>query len=61
MVVPSGLADSLNAPSLMGVMGATGLVPHQGNGETPSLAGSASADPVKEPQMAHAVEHPGRL
>jgi regulator of protease activity HflC (stomatin/prohibitin superfamily) len=27
MVVPSGLADSLNAPSLMGVMGATGLIP----------------------------------
>jgi regulator of protease activity HflC (stomatin/prohibitin superfamily) len=25
MVVPSGLADSLNVPSLMGVMGATGL------------------------------------
>ena len=28
MVVPSGLADSLNVPSMMGVMGATGLVPH---------------------------------
>jgi hypothetical protein len=27
MVVPSGLADSLNVPSLMGVMGAAGLVP----------------------------------
>jgi regulator of protease activity HflC (stomatin/prohibitin superfamily) len=28
MVVPSGLADSLNVPSMMGVMGAAGLVPH---------------------------------
>lgn len=27
MVVPSGLADSLNTPSLMGLMGATGFVP----------------------------------
>ena len=27
MVVPSGLANSLNVPSLMGVMGAAGLVP----------------------------------
>jgi regulator of protease activity HflC (stomatin/prohibitin superfamily) len=30
MVVPSGLADSLNVPSLMGVMGATGFVPRDG-------------------------------
>ena len=36
MVVPSGLADSLNAPSVMGVMGAAGLVPSNGaeSGET---------------------------
>ncbi len=27
MVVPSGLADSLNMPALMGMMGASGLVP----------------------------------
>jgi len=33
MVVPSGLADSLNTPSVMGLMGATGLVPHNGAGE----------------------------
>ena len=32
MVVPSGLADSLNAPSLMGVMGVAGLVPKNGAG-----------------------------
>ena len=30
MVVPSGLADSLNVPSLMGMMGASGLVPKDG-------------------------------
>jgi hypothetical protein len=30
MVVPSGLADSLNVPSLMGVVGAAGLIPHGG-------------------------------
>lgn len=29
MVVPSGLADSLNVPALMGVMGATGHVPKE--------------------------------
>ena len=33
MVVPSGLADSLNTPSVMGLMGATGLVPRNGAGE----------------------------
>ena len=32
MVVPSTLADSLNAPSIMGVIGATGLVPKDGDG-----------------------------
>jgi hypothetical protein len=30
MVVPSGLADSLNVPRLTGLMGATGLVPKDG-------------------------------
>ena len=37
MVVPSGLADSLNVPKLMGLMGGTGLLPRDdgtpGNGE----------------------------
>jgi hypothetical protein len=28
MVVPSGLADSLNLPGIMGMMGASGRVPH---------------------------------
>jgi regulator of protease activity HflC (stomatin/prohibitin superfamily) len=30
MVVPSGLADSLNAPALMGLVGASRLAPHHG-------------------------------
>jgi regulator of protease activity HflC (stomatin/prohibitin superfamily) len=30
MVVPSGLADSLNAPSVMGMLGASGLAPRAG-------------------------------
>jgi hypothetical protein len=30
MVVPSGLADSLNLPAVMGMMGAAGLVPRDG-------------------------------
>lgn len=32
MVVPSGLVDSLNAPGLLGMLGASGLVPRQGEG-----------------------------
>jgi regulator of protease activity HflC (stomatin/prohibitin superfamily) len=35
MVVPSGLADSLNLPSLMGMVGASGLVP--GREGTPAI------------------------
>jgi regulator of protease activity HflC (stomatin/prohibitin superfamily) len=30
MVVPSGLADSLNVPAVMGMMGASGMVPRDG-------------------------------
>src|SRR5512132_1764108 len=33
MVVPSGLADSLNVPSLLGLAGGSGLVPHNGHSE----------------------------
>lgn len=43
MVVPSGLADSLNVPSVMGVMGATALVPRNGAGEAPGAAGGQPA------------------
>lgn len=39
MVVPSGLADSLNVPSLTGLMGAAGYVPKNGAvGEAPEAA-----------------------
>jgi regulator of protease activity HflC (stomatin/prohibitin superfamily) len=48
MVVPSGLADSLNAPALMGVMGATGRVPQDGAGEGPAAGGEVVA-PAREP------------
>ena len=41
MVVPSGLADSLNVPSLMGTLGARGLLPRDSNGEEHDLAGAA--------------------
>ena len=38
MVVPSGLADSLNVPSLLGIAGARGLVPNQ-HGTTDAAPG----------------------
>jgi regulator of protease activity HflC (stomatin/prohibitin superfamily) len=47
MVVPSGLADSLNVPSLMGVMGATGLVPSE-DGEPPRTGLSAATEAPKD-------------
>ncbi len=48
MVVPSGLADALNAPAMMGLMGATGLVPKDGAAEAAAPASSEAARPVKE-------------
>ena len=47
MVVPSGLADSLNVPSLMGVMGATGLVPSE-DGEPPRMGPGAPTEAPKD-------------
>ena len=47
MVVPSGLADALNVPSLMGIMGATGLLPKEGAGEGAVTAGGEAAGPAK--------------
>jgi hypothetical protein len=43
MVVPSGLADSLNHPSLMGLLGASGLVPKEppANGATDRVPATA--------------------
>lgn len=49
MVVPSGLADSLNVPSLMGVMGATGMVPHQGATTLSPSEDGEPADLRREP------------
>ncbi|MGK2962337.1 MAG: slipin family protein [Gemmatimonadaceae bacterium] len=50
MVVPSGLADSLNVPSLLGVAGAANLLPHKGTVEKPKEE-AAQATP-NEPAVA---------
>jgi regulator of protease activity HflC (stomatin/prohibitin superfamily) len=47
MVVPSGLANSLNVPSLMGVLGASGLVPHDGGSGAPATAAAEGAGAPK--------------
>jgi len=44
MVVPSGLADSLNVPSLMGLMGGSGLA--QKSGESHATGSGESARPA---------------
>jgi hypothetical protein len=46
MVVPSGLADSLNVPSLMGAMGGAGLLPKEAGTEI--TAAAAPSKPPKE-------------
>jgi regulator of protease activity HflC (stomatin/prohibitin superfamily) len=51
MVVPSGLADSMNVPSLLGMAGAGGIVPH--NGATQKS--TEEADAVVLPAPAAAV------
>ena len=48
MVVPSGLADSLNHPSLMGVLGATGFVPQDGRSE-PKIQSGGESPGTREP------------
>ncbi len=47
MVVPSGLADSLNVPALMGVAGASGLVPkgHALGAAAEAVTPEVAADP----------------
>lgn len=47
MVVPSGLADSLNVPSLLGVMGGAGLLPGSGGGVASATVGTGAAEPAK--------------
>ncbi len=49
MVVPSGLADSLNHPALMGMLGAAGLVPREGRSDP-----TTDAAPVAVPGTARA-------
>lgn len=51
MVVPSGLADSLNVPSLLGLAGASGLVPHNGHSEKTTK----EAEAVLVPEVKAAV------
>jgi regulator of protease activity HflC (stomatin/prohibitin superfamily) len=46
MVVPSGLADSLNVPSLMGLMGGAGLVPREGEHRAALTAGGEGPGPA---------------
>jgi regulator of protease activity HflC (stomatin/prohibitin superfamily) len=46
MVVPSGLADSLNVPSLLGIAGAGGIVPHNGATEKSKDEVEAAVMPV---------------
>jgi regulator of protease activity HflC (stomatin/prohibitin superfamily) len=56
MVVPSALADSLNLPAMMGLMGATGHVPQEGAhpaapADGPVSAGPGALGPVLEPGL----------
>jgi len=52
MVVPSGLSDSLNVPSLMGVMGAHKLLPENGGAEAAEPAATGPVH-VKETRKEH--------
>ncbi|TVP42538.1 MAG: hypothetical protein EA350_15380, partial [Gemmatimonadales bacterium] len=45
MVVPSGLADSLNVPGIMGMAGAAGLDPRGPEDERPSPEPSSASSP----------------
>jgi regulator of protease activity HflC (stomatin/prohibitin superfamily) len=71
MVVPSGLADSLNLPQLMGVVGASGMVPKE-DADAPAprptgkvvprrevLAAMAKESPVVEPDVTTAADGDG--
>jgi regulator of protease activity HflC (stomatin/prohibitin superfamily) len=51
MVVPSGLADSLNAPALMGMVGASGLVPktaHSDDDAEPNVTPPSLPSPIAQ-------------
>jgi regulator of protease activity HflC (stomatin/prohibitin superfamily) len=47
MVVPSGLADSLNVPQLLGAMGGAGLMPRDGGGEAHQMVATEVGKPAK--------------
>ena len=51
MVVPSGLADSLNVPSLMGLMGGSTMVKKNGDAESGEPAATTAA-PKDQPEEA---------
>jgi regulator of protease activity HflC (stomatin/prohibitin superfamily) len=51
MVVPSGLADSLNVPALMGMVGASQLVPRDGAGREGVIAGGELPVPPAQPPV----------
>jgi len=53
MVVPSGLVDSLNVPSLLGMAGAGGIVPHNGATEKPKEEVEAVVLPSSPPTVVH--------
>jgi len=50
MVVPSGLASSLNVPSLMGTLGATGMIPHSAGLLPPDGEGEPAATAATPPK-----------
>ncbi|HEX6132385.1 MAG TPA: slipin family protein [Longimicrobiales bacterium] len=57
MVVPSGLADSLNVPGMMGLVGGNGLVPHDGAPHDGAVLG---VEAVIEPSAAAVVARSGQ-
>lgn len=50
MVVPSGLADSLNTPSLMGLLGAERLIPREPGDTTPIATRGADQASGRDPE-----------
>jgi regulator of protease activity HflC (stomatin/prohibitin superfamily) len=48
MVVPSGLADSLNVPSMMGLLGGEKLIPRDAPPQSPGGRGSDAGEPTPE-------------
>jgi regulator of protease activity HflC (stomatin/prohibitin superfamily) len=52
MVVPSGLADSLNVPSMMGLLGGAQRIPHYGAEEPPPAAVVTEPDRKIVPELA---------